>query len=479
MAAGRMTTRLKSCRRLMAVNRPCKTKKVKCGEEKPGCLNCERQGEPCDYSIRLNWEGRTKRKTNELTPEPGQNESVSISTAIGMDLFPPSLGTTLSTGDLKLDSSSPVKDGQPFQEEAADAIDESQLAHQSGCLQNADAPNSFSTMRPLLYQPLPSYSQQQNYRDGYSAAQLQRFRGTSASYPEIGPEQDAVLSKYDASETTSQIPDEWPLSGELPPLNRHYLRQTTPETFGVDLLPMLREEPASKRQRIEHPLDVPSDNKVDMTVRKSPAVAHVGNMPTPPTSSSTPSATSTTFRLSNAPSSVRSTQFAARRPSPANIHTCNDPRRLSVNSLLSSPTALESSNQMVPHGIDGGFPDLDIPRNEDQNVLEGVTPVSTFGSFAELIIGASEAQAGFGFGLYSGDSAHSKKGYYASPVAVTIPRSLEPLPPVLLECQMNLLYFHHFLNHTARILVPHDCSENPFRIILPQSRSPDCGRLLI
>lgn len=34
---------------------------------------------------------------------------------------------------------------------------------------------------------------------------------------------------------------------------------------------------------------------------------------------------------------------------------------------------------------------------------------------------------------------------------------------------MNLLYFHHFLNHTARILVPHDCSENPFRNILPQS----------
>lgn len=35
---------------------------------------------------------------------------------------------------------------------------------------------------------------------------------------------------------------------------------------------------------------------------------------------------------------------------------------------------------------------------------------------------------------------------------------------------MNMLYFHHFLNHTARILVPHDCSENPFKSILPQSR---------
>jgi hypothetical protein len=32
---------------------------------------------------------------------------------------------------------------------------------------------------------------------------------------------------------------------------------------------------------------------------------------------------------------------------------------------------------------------------------------------------------------------------------------------------MNLLYFHHFIYHTGRILVPHDCPENPFRTVLP------------
>jgi hypothetical protein len=36
---------------------------------------------------------------------------------------------------------------------------------------------------------------------------------------------------------------------------------------------------------------------------------------------------------------------------------------------------------------------------------------------------------------------------------------------------MNLLYFHHFINCTARILVPHDCERNPFRHILPESKS--------
>ena len=35
--------------------RPCKNRKIKCGEEKPNCVNCERQGDTCDYSIRLNW----------------------------------------------------------------------------------------------------------------------------------------------------------------------------------------------------------------------------------------------------------------------------------------------------------------------------------------------------------------------------------------------------------------------------------------
>jgi hypothetical protein len=64
--------------------------------------------------------------------------------------------------------------------------------------------------------------------------------------------------------------------------------------------------------------------------------------------------------------------------------------------------------------------------------------------------------------------AFEPHGYYAEPVLIHIPRALEPLPAELVENQMNLLYFHHFINHTGRILVPHDCPENPFRSVLPQ-----------
>lgn len=45
---------------------PCKARKVKCGEEKPTCKNCQRQGETCDYSIRLNWAGRSKSSSGDF-----------------------------------------------------------------------------------------------------------------------------------------------------------------------------------------------------------------------------------------------------------------------------------------------------------------------------------------------------------------------------------------------------------------------------
>ncbi|KAI5306269.1 hypothetical protein KEM56_001619 [Ascosphaera pollenicola] len=62
----------------------------------------------------------------------------------------------------------------------------------------------------------------------------------------------------------------------------------------------------------------------------------------------------------------------------------------------------------------------------------------------------------------------SKGGYYASPVPVNIPRFLMPLPTSLTLSPINLLYFHHFLNHTGKILAPHACNHNPFTTVLPR-----------
>jgi hypothetical protein len=72
---------------------PCKARKVKCGEEKPSCQNCLKAGETCDYSIRLNWGGRSRKDSSQrlillpllLPPHPVVLMLVAKSTS-----FPPS-----------------------------------------------------------------------------------------------------------------------------------------------------------------------------------------------------------------------------------------------------------------------------------------------------------------------------------------------------------------------------------------------------
>lgn len=168
-----------------------------------------------------------------------------------------------------------------------------------------------------------------------------------------------------------------------------------------------------------------------------------------------------------------------------------DLRRLSVKSLLSDDSPADSGNETpyiastvttptIEYGVDRGAPDFDLPRNNDAAALDGLSPPLTQLDYFNTESASNEDQylpAEFGFGLYGNNSAHDQGGYYAKAVTVTIPRALTPLPPILQDNRMNLLYFHHFLNHTARILVPHDCSANPFKSILPQMAIHDINLL--
>jgi hypothetical protein len=85
------------------------------------------------------------------------------------------------------------------------------------------------------------------------------------------------------------------------------------------------------------------------------------------------------------------------------------------------------------YGIDRGFKDLDIGRNNDMNAITGSSPVDD--EHLELVTGIG----GFGDGHY-----------YDKPVPINIPRILEPLPNKLLENPMNLLVsgFSSFLQLT-------------------------------
>ena len=127
------------------------------------------------------------------------------------------------------------------------------------------------------------------------------------------------------------------------------------------------------------------------------------------------------------------------------------------------------------YGYDHGLPDLDIPHNQD------ITAILPRGS--PTLRRASAESSGTSTPSSDTDTplAFEPGGYYASPVPIRLPLSLSPLPSELTSNPMNLLYFHHFLSHTARVLVPHDCPSNPFRTVLPimAIRNPQLLHLLL
>lgn len=231
----------------------------------------------------------------------------------------------------------------------------------------------------------------------------------------------------------------------------------------------------------------------------------------PPTSTSFPvsnidsqtshlNATASLSRASTplTPASSHSDDFKTYISSTSSPQTAQDPpdlRRLSVSALLSGPPASstyqsdrvpgarnlpdaviwplqapDAYHDTINFGTDRGFKDLDLPKNDDVNAITGLSPVARR-SHLELDANAL-SPVEFGFGMQA-STAFEGGSYYDKPVTVCIPRALEPLPAKLHENPMNLLYFHHFINHTAGCLVPHNCSSNPFKIILPQMAVQD------
>ena len=345
--------------------------------------------------------------------------------------------------------------------------------------------------------------QRRGFRDPISASQLSRIRDqSSASYP----------SPADSSMDSPPLPSSGNYNQAGPPLSTANSQMPPPlqsplslSSYSVVSLRDQEEVPLtgehrSKRLRMS-PLLGSSENfqrnQPISCVNYNGASSKTISSYIPPQSSFRPYSPSNNFggvALTPASSSVASEDTYLRsftKPSPQIPQESPDLRRLSVSSLLSPPGPEEDLiansrrgsvtptspsiksldlDHGITYGLDRGFPDLDRPNNNDSVALNGLTPsLSKVGlCYSEADMPADDPPE-FGFGLHASNTSHGDRGYYARPVTVVIPRSLGSLPAELVENSMNLLYFHHFLNHTARILVPHDCSENPFKSILPQS----------
>lgn len=468
------------------------------------CLNCQRQGETCDYSIRLNWDGRSRRKGDgkcdsrpliygNAPPVPRQSAQASI-------LNGPNGYHT-----------SPGLDAGPYSPPAPESA--SQISESTFKPPFAQLNDGRELLPPFLADPpLTSCSKPTSLGPDHSSPyglssrvmeaaksmttlpQLRQFRRTTARPSTIASAVgtfDKRLAALPPSATSKIMPPPYPISS----FTKHMEYVTSPERAAKrvrlstrDELHQCHDTNTPYRASSCSPSDVHELTGASFQPQTpdlaSPRVSH----PMTPASSSTNSDEARqTWRLASSPHSMQD-RIA---------------RRVSVNSLLSGSPELEyrrvlsadlaqafsgppaissrlghsspsrqraNSNTHVEHyGLDQGLPDLDIPRNNDIAAINGLSPSqhSDLDAWLEDVdLGVPE----FGFGLQKREFVFAKGGYYASPVPINIPKKLEPLPSTLLENPMNLLYFHHFLNHTARILVVHDCSQNPFRSVLPQSK---------
>ncbi|KAK7542615.1 fungal-specific transcription factor domain-containing protein [Phyllosticta citribraziliensis] len=416
---------------------PCKGRKVKCGEEKPKCLNCERNGEVCDYSIRLNWGGRTRRQDDDFTmtlrfSPPSNSYSLPFPSAEQFTQHPP----PPEPQHRRSDSSTQYLPPQSSENERLD-----QPTHMLYDTRRGSTPSAAEGSRPISIPIDPRiHAAQDHYSIDYPSPQswsnLHHTRPDAAS-PMLPPLR-ANLAMASPEHRTKRL--------RLSPFG---------ESPAQSLSTMTRHDGSVDSVTAGHaPPDVPSPFTLPPMTPYSPFMS----LPLTPGSSVASEESTARSVPMHLPSSQQS----------------SDSRRLSVNYLLtnSSPTRTNvvdsgPKNMYINYGFDIGQPDLDIPNNKDPEAIIAFSPPA----HPETSEETTSAQS----------TAFEANGYYEKPVRIRIPKELEPLPPLLLESPMNLLYFHHFLNHTARLLVPHDCEENPFRCVLPKMavRDKDLLSLLL
>lgn len=394
---------------------PCKARKVKCGEEKPICANCQKSGESCDYSIRLNWGGRS-RKDRDGTP----SDAGSI--------------TFVST---------------PASAHSAHSKHNSNgHEHIFSAQHIVTAPQRPPSSHPVdLPTPEPTPGMEGSTLD----PRLRLAKQTS--------QQDFQPGQYGGFSYNPQFNAAWQRSPE-------FSERSPPTSVPTGDDSRYSPEHSAKRVKLSsppnaHPSPVFALPQYPAQVEQSPGSNHF-----------TPHSISSIVNTPATPGSTISSgsPFPQYQP-PINYQDPPDLRRLSVKSLLSEPSdeperprysRTPSQGGWRTYGYDHGLEDLDVPRNDDANVIQPKSPDLRRASTAVSEVSTSSNE------VDGKQIAFEPGGYYAQPVPIKLPRSLEPLPAELMENQMNLLYFHHFINHTGRILVPHDCPMNPLRDVLPQ-----------
>jgi len=343
--------------------------------------------------------------------------------------------------------------------------------------------------------PMPGQGSQ--YTESYERY-LARVQGTGSSTPGQAPA-GAVSRVRDAAQEESSTPSDYDMrspsvdtfsnrSATFPALESP---STTPPFFvsaGDDMSDIPGRDRPPKRMRLKSGTDIGGTYDTSMP---PPSAGSLHSYQVDQSSSyHTPGSSSNPMTPASETGEDIYRPYAA-KSSPHVSHDSPDLRRLSVNSLLSGPPGIPAPRSIpdsqdwsgqyqdifsdtISWGIDRGFKDLDFGKNDDANAISGSSPLLSRDHLEYTIDGDGiPTPIEFGFGMDSNSSGFASGSYYDKPVTIRIPRWYGELPTKLKDHPMNLLYFHHFINHTAGCLVPHNCSSNPFKSILPQMALQD------
>ncbi|KAK2733729.1 hypothetical protein FQN57_001956 [Myotisia sp. PD_48] len=484
-----------------------------CGEEKPFCQNCQRQGERCDYSIRLNWEGRSRKKSTA-------NASVAAS------LPSPSPSTPNASSYVAVDSERtvtqpvflPVHQFQNFQPQSQYPSQTEPLSYNiptavSGEFEKGhglQAPQDSSPTSRAKGNPIALHTGTRNHdlemypsppageiKDDNSISTVVShnphnphnppFPSPSSSvFASPGPQGHHNLHNYPTSHANQNHP--------FPSL-RHSL---SPQIHSTDVsnFDTTKSDIDQRKKPTRSNTHSYFDTRNLLSTNPS-TLTSISSLPSHPSYPTTfPHPISKTNVILNNPSFLPPADSSDSSSEDAYTHFTPIPiagsstiptgvNRVSVNSLLTHSMTSDTASRDDPqssvrpstsfqnYGWDYGRPDLDIYKNDDLVVGQSDIPTGNTSNSSSLALSTADSnhatppETSTPRSFPRITTVFSKGGYYARPVPINIPRYLSPLPPSLNDNPINILYFHHFLNHTARILVPHDCFDNPFATVLP------------
>lgn len=423
------------------------------GEEKPACVNCQRQGETCDYSVRLNWGGRTKRTSID---SPGSQSSGYAGTIIGLtDAIPTSAAASTSkpppASNVQVDGPVNGRSGDlgslRFMSPSTSTFDTSDVADTQPDperMHSSSRTNSHGLTAWAEHSPCDSllrYSFSQAFNGSYSPVANQgvglrslstfAFDSNAVSQPlsflrnSVDVSTHLFHSPFFQGQRETRLPLQDEQDGSEPVLCGETRRNDSgviSRSGGIDALLLGPHDLGRKT----------SSSSCDDGIMRP---AH-----------NTQNESVHSFRLAD--DSKDGDQV-------------NEDSSLAQRRWQAYLTSVTDN-----YGLDCGRPDRDLALNDDHDAIDIDTALSVIHSRRRSEESAPSPASRVVLDMQKPDFS----GYYETPVPINIPRYLSPLPATLLEYPINLMYFHHFLNHTCRMLVPHDCDSNPFMSVLPASK---------